>query len=823
MIRVSATCLSDLGWPRVVGALASCCQTERAAAEFSAGSPFLDGAAAVRAMYEATAELRRLQDADAPLPLAGVTDIRPIVARCRRGGTASVDELIAVAACAEGLGRAFRYVRTHAATAPRLCALASELTDLGRLGQQLASTFDASGHIRDDASPELRDARRRLASIRQNIKERLDRYIQRADLAGMIQDDYYTEREERYVVPIVASFQSQVSGIIHGASQTGQTVFIEPEEFIPANNELKLMLSRVESETLRVLIERSRWVAEHADALAAGLEAATALDAVAARALFAARHGGAIVEVAEDGAMRLVEARNPLLLLDGVNVVPNDIVLDGDCAFVLVTGPNTGGKTVTLITVGLMILMAHAAIPLCADSTSRVVLFDTLFAIIGDAQDIHRDLSTFSGHLEALSRLLDQADRRTLVLLDELIVGTEPALGAALAIAVLEALASLGARGFVTTHYERLKLLAYEDARFANASVGLDRDSFAPTYRLAVGEPGASSPFEIAARLGFDAQILARARAISVGDAGLAEAIERLGAARARAEADAKDARAAAESARAEAARLAKQRELLAREAAREVAELRKEARAEIRAARELIRDQVRDVQDERDPAALEKKRKTVAEVEARLAEAEARDSEAAADSEAPPSPPRGAKPAASGPRDGGDFDTPPGPGARVWVRSLKRVGDVVETRGRDVLVAIGALKMTVEASRLGRVAGEAVEAAPAAKKPKSRGKSDDGGAIDASQLVPPPRTDAITLDLRGQRRDEVADQVERFLDHAWQADDEVVWIIHGHGTGALRDEVRAVVARTACVRGSRPGRANEGGDGVTLAWLSLD
>jgi DNA mismatch repair protein MutS2 len=825
MIRVSANCLSDLGWPRVLSALAACCHTERAEAEARALG-FLDGPDAVRVTFEAVAELRRLHDANAPLPLEGVTDIRRILDRCRRGGAASVEELVAVATCAQGLGRLHRYVRTHAPSAPRLATMASELADLGRLGSELASTFDASGHIRDDASPELRDARRRLASIRQSIKERLDRYIQRADIEGILQDDYYTEREERYVVPVIASFQSQVPGIIHGASQTGQTVFVEPEEFVGANNDVKLMLSRVESETLRVLIERSRWVGDEAAAFARGLDIATTLDLVSARALFAERHCAAIPEVASEGVLRLVNAQNPILLLDGVQVVANDIILETDCAFVLVTGPNTGGKTVTLITVGLMVLMAHAAIPLPADASSRVVLFEALHAIIGDAQDIHRDLSTFSGHLQALGSVLADADGRTLVLLDELIVGTEPERGAALAIAVLEALASRGARGFVTTHYERLKLLAYEDTRFANASVGMDAKSHSPTYRLAVGEPGASSPFEIAERLGFDGDILKRARAIAVGDAGLAEAIERLQAARAAADDEAAQARAAADAARAEGQRLARERERLHRESAAEVAALRREARAEVRAALELIREQVKDVREQRDAASLERKRKTVAEVEARLVEAQTRDDESLpAPAEPAPSVAGKTKAApASGPRDGGDLEEPPEPGARVWVRSLRRPGDVVEVRGRDALVAIGSLKMTVELTRLGRVSGEVTETTPRPAPSKSKARTSSGDdSRDASQLVPPPRTDAITLDLRGHRRDEVADQVERFLDHAWQADDEAVWIIHGHGTGAVRDEVRSVIARTACVRASRPGRGHEGGDGVTLAWLSLD
>ncbi|MGM0578267.1 MAG: endonuclease MutS2 [Myxococcota bacterium] len=804
MLDVTADCLRDLGWPRVRAALSECCATELARRRARA-LPFCEDPDHVRRTMDRVAELVAMRERDAEVPLDGLDDIRSVVDLCRRRGVADAESLTAVARTATHLGRLSRWLREHADEVPAVAEAATGLTDLTALGRELARTFDETGRVRDDASPELAAARRRLARHQQDIKARLDRWVHRAEVEELLQDEYYTVREDRYVVPVTASFQGQVPGIIHGTSNTGQTVYVEPEGFIAANNELKLAAAEADNEERRVLVERSNWVAEEAHELLEGLERATDLDLLHARAVFGERWDAHLPAVSDRGRMWLHRVRNPLLLFKDADVVPNDVELDEQHAFVLITGPNTGGKTVTLNTIGLTTLMAWVGLPIPAEADSRVVLFHGLHAIIGDPQDIQRDLSTFSGHIHALRALLEHADRHTLVLLDELIVGTEPERGAALAIAVLEALAERGVRGFVTTHYERLKTLAYDDARFANARVGIDPRTLRPTYVLAMGAPGASSPFEIAERLGFDGDILARARAISVGHEGLGEAVGRLESARERAERELDEARKARREAEQEAARLEGERERLRREADAEVKRMRREVLAEARSALEVIRHQVAEVQRSKDPRELERRRRQVLELEHRVAGEEAED-------EAPP-PPRPA-PSGSGPGDGGDFVDTPASGRDVWVRPLRRPGQVVEPRGDRLLVAVGGLRMTVEADQVGRLRAGSD---PPRSEPAVRVEA---VTPDADGRTPPPQMEFNSLDLRGLRRDEVPALLEPFLDRAFRAGEDAVWIIHGRGTGALREEVRERLALVPYVTTWRPGDRYEGGDGVTIAWL---
>ncbi len=826
MITVTPSCLRLLGWPRVLETVADACATEpgrEAAAELS----FLADHGAVVDELARVGEAMNLRRADASLPLDGVEDIRRIVARCQRGSVEGADELIAVARTARAIVTVRRHLKHHAPEAPQLAGSLARLEDVGLLASELEQTFDESGRIRDDASPELAEARRRAHGLHQAIKERLDCYLQRAELTDVLQDTFYTQREDRYVVPVIASFQSQVPGIIHGTSNSGQTVFIEPEPFIHANNEIKVAEAAVEREVYRVLQARSQWVAGEADALVMGLEALIDLDLVQARAMMALRLEANVPRVAATGRMELKRARNPLLVLNKVAVVPNDVALEPEHAFVVITGPNTGGKTVTLNTIGLMTLMTWAGLPIPADPDSQVVLFDSLHTIIGDAQDIDRNLSTFSGQLMALQEVLDEAHAGALVLIDEIIVGTEPSQGAALAIAVLEAMARRGARGFVTTHYERLKTLAFEDARFGNASVGIDPMTMQPTYELRMGEPGSSNPFEIAARLGLGDDILTRARQIAGGDEGVARALQSLQEARREAEEAWRDAERAQRDAETEARGYEMLKADLRRRADEEVARARQDALAEARKALETVRDKVRELRQLEDARALERKR---AELQAVASELETQ-----LRNEPPPVDPNSragkkAQQAAKGPRDGGDLPASAiERGAAVWVRTLGQPGEVVEMRDDKVIVAIGPLKTTVTLQQLGRVAGGASPSPSRPAPAPSPAPRQAAPTAEAERLgedaedVPPPQTPDITADIRGMRRDEVTDVVTPLLDRAFRDNREAVWIIHGHGTGALRDEVRDLVRRSSYVTRWRPGRRHEGGDGVTIAWLQRD
>ncbi|PKN56064.1 MAG: hypothetical protein CVU56_17950 [Deltaproteobacteria bacterium HGW-Deltaproteobacteria-14] len=809
MFNVTESCLRDLGWSRVVRALAERTTTDpgRAAAEALA---FFAEVEDIERCYDQVDALMDHLLAGGRIPLQGTSDVRSSLALAKRGGILDVEELLAVTDTARAAAHAKRSLLERA---PALAALGEAMPQLASLAHELAATFDKAGNIKDDASPELAAARRRLIGLHRQAKERLDAYLARADIQEVLQDEYYTQREDRYVVPVVASFQSQIPGIIHGTSNSGQTVFVEPSEFIEINNHVKVAESAVEIATRQVLRERTQWVAAEADDLEMALASLVTLDVLQARAQLGLDLDAHRPKVARDGVIRLQKARNPHLLLKGSQVVPNDVLVEAHHAFVVITGPNTGGKTVTLNTLGAFALMVRAGIPIPAGPDSALPVFDGVFALIGDAQDIERDLSTFSGHLLAIQRVLDVAHAGALVLLDEIIVGTEPTQGAALAIAVLEALADRGARGLVTTHYERLKTLAFEDPRFGNASVGIDAHTLAPNFVLTSGTPGSSSPFEIAARLGMNDGVLARARAIAGGDEGIAEAIRRLSEARQAAERAAHEATMAKQLAERRAAELEAERVALRQRSQAEMNRINKDIRDASRAFLDALREKTADIQRTNDPREIARQRQEVLEVLEQLPEV-------------PPEPgpshllkPKGAK----GPSDGGAL--PSGavvPGARVWIRPLDSAGEVVDVRGDKAMVAVGVFRTTVSLSELGKVVGDA----PAQESPKKtiavlrvEGVAQQIAEDDPS--VPVPQNSANTADIRGMRRDEVEELVMPLLDRAFRENLGTVWVIHGHGTGVLKDEVRRLIRESPYVSKWRPGVRHEGGDGVTIAWLA--
>ncbi len=853
---VSQETLERLGWPRILEAAAEGCASDLGRARVL-GLPLRDAAGA-RAELAAVAAILDLRARDAAPPLGPFEDVRPVADRCARGGVGDGEELAAVGHVARLASRVRRHLLHHAerggarvvggtlggtpgaepseepeadgAPSP-LSALAAALPDLDLLGAELEATFDEGGRIRDDASPQLTAARRRRDGLHRALKARLERMLKDPEILEVLQDDYYTLRDDRYVLPVVASRQSQLPGIIHGVSNTGQTVFLEPAILVDANNQIKVAEAAVEAARHAVLLERSAWVAEEAPAIRDAVDALARLDGLNARALFAERVDGHVPRVGRyGGEVRLLGARNPHLVLRGdVEVVPNDLTLEPEHAFLVVTGPNTGGKTVTLSTLGVCTLMAHAGLPVPARADSVIAPVRALFALVGDSQDITHDLSTFSGHLLSLQRVLAQVEEvepreGALVLLDEIVVGTEPVQGAALAIALLEALADRGARGLVTTHYERLKALPFEDPRFVNASVGVDPETLAPNFRLTQGRPGASTPFEVALRLGLDPALVQRAREVAGAHGGLSEALDRVAAA----ERAARQAQEAAERARAEAAeearRLAAAREELRRRADEEIRARAKEALGAIDEAMEQVRGQVRHLRGVRSADELESRRRALRSVKEKIEVVEREHRPKPQEGDGRPEGER--RPTAKGPRDGGDLSAKDlKPGLPVWVRTVGQPGEVTEIRGKgQAVVAVGALKLTLKARDLGRLEGGEP---PRPTPPRRRGRAVQAPArrerpvrCDDLPDVPPPRTEATTLDLRGARRDEVEDQLERALDRAFMAEQEVLWIIHGHGSGAIRDEARAVVRRSEYVRQWRPGRRHEGGDGATIVWL---
>jgi DNA mismatch repair protein MutS2 len=807
--------LAQLGWAQVLSDLAGRCRTGPGAGR-AARLDFLADAAAARARMAEISEARQLAAAGAGLPFGGIGELADPVARAEKGSPLEPAELVAVGRTARGCDRLRRHLVDRAQSAERLAARAVAIADLGHVFHPILDAFDDSGQLVDHASDTLGPLRKQTARARADLERRARDLVDDPRLAEALQDRFYTQRDERCVLPIKVESRSRVKGIVHGTSQSGQTVFVEPEALVELGNQLVLAQNAVADEERRILALLSSYVAEDAQALRDSLDVAAGLDVIAAAADQAGALDAAAPSLGEMDAIDLQRARHPLMELSGRACVPNDIRLPLGTALVI-SGPNAGGKTVALKTTGLAVLMARAGLHVSAAPESALPWIEQVASDIGDAQSLEKDLSTFSGHLLRVQHILAAAGPGTLVLFDELAVGTEPEQGAALAEAVLEALVARGASVIATTHYERLKILAAGEARFANASVGFDLDRMMPTFELHLGVPGSSGALSLARRLAVDADVVARAESL-LGDrrasveellAQLAHERDRLAEERRHAAA----ARAEAERATAVAERAterAVEREQKARQQSHDeaVAALR-DARRELDELKTTLRRRRREAVGTRSQGELAALGASVDAAAARIA------------AHAPPRPAPPAEPAPD--------PAALRPGVEVRVISLNASGVVVAAPdGGKVTVQIGPLKTTTSLADLRIVSkrearrtasGTQPKAAPAPAKASRRDHAMVAAPSEGRALV---RTPDATLDLRGERVDDGLASLDRFLDESMRESREVVFIIHGHGTGAMRSAVRDAVRLHPSIVEFRPGEPNEGGDGVTVAWLDV-
>lgn len=801
MPRVPDKTLRHLEWSRVLGRLAEHCRGP-VAADAAARLPFAADRRELDARLARTTEARRLLDAGRSVPLSGVPDVVPAARAGRRGGLLEPEQLIAVGHHLEAAARCRRYLADLEDEAPLLAELALGLADEPDLGRALLDAFDEHGELADSASGELGYLRTRVGTLHEQLKQRVHGLLGDPEYEGMLQDDYYTIREDRYVLPIRSGHKRHVEGIVHGWSASGQTVYIEPQPVVEANNKLLMAQAEVNREIRRVLTRLSRQVGEAARAIEGSQQALVAIDLAVAAGLLSKELEATPPALTHAPRLRLKAARHPLLLLAGVEVVPNDILIEPPHQVLVVTGPNTGGKTVALKTAGLCALMTLAGLHVpCAEGTT-LPAFPGVFTDIGDEQSLDESTSTFSGHIANVNAILGAMTPGSLVLLDELAVGTDPLQGAALAQAVLEGFASRESLVVVTTHYESLKALPFDDARFRNGAMGFEVDRGAPTYHLTLDVPGSSSALRTARRLGLAADIVDRAEALAgPQQKALQTVIEAL-------EREAAQARIEREGAEEE-------RRVLraARESAEEIeGKLRQRLRdglarerdAALEAARKL-RDQVQKAQRE-----LKGQRRDATWLADQKSKAERAIDEVVAAKEAE-------KQAAAGPA--------PAPqtlkaGQRVWVVSLGAEAELIgppDDRGRCEVRA-GILTVKVDAADLRPVS------AKQAKRNRDeiegrRPPSAATAAVDWDNA--PPQTPDNTCDLRGMRAHEALEKVERFLDAQFERDRSIAFIIHGHGTGALKREVRQWLRTSRYARDQRPGQRHEGGDGVTAVLLA--
>jgi DNA mismatch repair protein MutS2 len=795
-----ARTLDALDWPVVLAALSRHARTVLGR-DAALDLPLVDDLAGVRRCYGIVAEVTVLEEDGMRVPVGAVTDVREILRRATRGSVLEPDELRGAGQCLDALDRLKRFLEEHAERGPELDALGAPIRiDAGLLDDLLAS-FDATGQLSSARYPDLGDLRARITSLKARIQTVLDELIRAGGLGDALQDRYVTERAGRFVVPVKAGHNRRGLGIVHATSQSGETVFVEPAEVVERTNDLKQVegaLLRVER---RILTQLSTRLATQAEPIRAALGAAIQIDLACARAGLGRELDGVVPDVRTGGCMALTDARHPVLALRGIDVVANDLALGSGTSCLVLTGPNTGGKTVALKTLGLAALMVRAGIPVPAGEGSRVDLFEPVLADVGDLQSVEGDLSTFSGHVAVLKRMLIEARPGALILLDEIGVGTDPAQGAALARAMLEALVDTGARVGVTTHYAELKGLAASDHRFSVAAVQYVDGH--PTYRVEAGLAGESHGLEIARRLKLPDAVVRRAR--EVLDAGTRELGDLMSQLEdARGEADAR----AAELVALKASLLQKERALAHRLARLE--ERRKKLEDEVAAGFER---RLRTQEDElkaivtalqRNPdsrqagEALQRLRGVRDQLRSDLAPAEA----------APPP-------------ELGEVEV----GDSVFVRSLQKEGVVVAVFGRGRLsVRVGGLTMKVKTGDLspghgraqgGRPKARGNAAAPkvrVAPKPQRADTTDDMGGV---------RMDFNTLDLRGRRGEEVAALVEDHLDRMLLRDESVVYVLHGHGTGVVKRSVRTWLPSSPRVRRWRPANPDEGGDAFTVIELA--
>jgi len=740
----------------------------------------------VALLHDQTDEAARLLELHADATIGGARDIRAALARARRGGRLTPAELLDVA----GTLHATDLVRRRLARwpGPQLAGVREDLEPAPVLRERIERSIDPGGEILDGASAALKTARRRMRVAQERLRERLNAMLRSPDLAGAIGDAIVTQRAGRYVIPVRAEAKSRVPGIVHDQSASAATLFIEPLAVVELNNAWTEATLEAAEEEERVLEALSREVERQAEALSTSLAALARADLWLARARLAGDMNAVRPAVAED-AVELLSARHPLL---GAEAVPIDLRLGERFGYraLVITGPNTGGKTVALKTLGLLALMHQAGLRVPAVDGARLPVFARIMADIGDEQSIAQSLSTFSSHLRNVVRFLEAAGPQTLVLLDEIGAGTDPTEGSALAMAVLMILLERGAFVAATTHYAELKAFAETQPGVTNAAVEFDVATLRPTYHLSIGLPGASQAFAIAERLGLAPEVLALARErISSTHASLEETL----AAIRRAEADRAEALATASEER-HAARAERERaEVGTDRARREAARILAEAR---RAADSLLEAAEREVAEAR-RAARSSGSAALADLGARTARRRARIAATPAPAELAADVP--------GPEPG------PQPRIGLWGRSrtLGRSGRIAAISGRT-----GRVTLDADGARL-VVPGDDVEVVdePGAAPPERDPAAEELVRRAAAEL--PPR-----LDLRGERVEAALERLAAHLDQALLAGADRVVIIHGAGTGALRRAIREYLADHPQVRTQRRGRREEGGDGATVGEL---
>ena len=780
--------LASLEFPRVRQLIADYCHCETGRKLAMDISPSTDISWIQERLAE-TAEARLLLNAEPDLSTFGITDISEIVRHAELGrvlDTSTLAEIRQNITVIRGLKAA---TGKSPADTPLLAAISERFGSFSPLEKAIDRVVTPDGELQPNASPELADIRNRIRSRRGELTDRLQGIINAETSRRFIQEPIITERAGRLALAVKAEYKNEIKGIVHDVSNSGSTVFLEPFAAMDLGNELKELDIAEAREIERILAEISGRVAQHSHSLIESIRAAAGLDLILAKARYARRVRGIepdLQSLSTDNppVVKLVDARHPLL---GDSAVPLSIEMGSDFRLLVITGPNTGGKTVALKTLGLLSLMAQSGLPVPAGAGSRLPVFSGIFADIGDEQSVQASLSTFSGHISNIARILNAAASDSMVLLDELGGSTDPQEGSALARAILVHLAATGNIGAVTTHFSDLKVFAHITPGLRNASFDFDPDTLKPTYRITMGLPGGSNAIATAARYGLKSKIIETARGfLSDGQIQLEELLRELTAEKQRLETARLNL--AGELATAESRRVALDKELtrLRQEKKAIIEEARDAVVAEVALLEKELRRARASLDREKSLTSLEQARRSSNDIRSRLRQGVLAPAETPED--------------ATGPED-----RAPAPGDRVWLPDAGVEGEVIsfnDKTGQAEILA-GSVKFRLGASGFTRLQGNPRRATPTGIRFQSSGRS-----------VP------MELDLRGKRMDEAEALLDAYLNDAAAANLSEIRVIHGHGTGALRNLVRETCSRHPLVAACVAAPPNLGGDGAAVIRL---
>lgn len=781
--------LKKLEFHKIKEMLEALCQTPLGIPHVRDLEPSSDMEEILRAQAETTEAVhaRRLNP---DLTLAGISDLAPFLRRAAIGGILEPHELLLIKDTLAATAKIKQGILQINMELPHLRSRTAALEECRQLRERIDFCILPEGEIADAASGELAKLRRRIRGLEAKARSQLEEILAKPDWLRFLQEPIYTMRGDRYVVPVKQEYRNQFPGIVHDQSASGATVFMEPLPLVKTMNELAATRSAAHQEELRVLEELTRLVAVYHDEIGKNLKLLGELDFIFAKGHLSEKMKGQAPQFSENGQLEVRGGRHPLLK---GKVVPLDLHLGKDFDCLIITGPNTGGKTVALKTVGLLALMAQSGLHVPAGDGTVFPCFMDVFADIGDEQSIEQSLSTFSGHMTNIIRILQKAGKGTLVILDELGAGTDPEQGASLGMAILECLMQKGALIIATTHYSELKVFAHSRPRAENASVEFDSLTLRPTYRLAIGVPGESNAFEIASRLGLPPEVVERARSfLRPEQRELSELIQHL-----------KEDQFAASTARIEAERLKaevqqlrnklKQEEERVREKEKQIlAKAAEEARELLRTARREAEQLIRSLREEQRRQTVQERLRSAHQARERLSELAGKIEEKIDKIEAQVSPPQG--------EPVGDVK----PGDLVAVPRFNQQGYVLDSpdSSGNVMVQIGALKLKLPLAELRRGRQEIKQETHSLR---------NSGTIEQSAAVPPE------FDFRGQRVEEALVNIDKYLDAAYLAGIQKVTLIHGKGTGVLRDVVQKYLAKHPFVASFRLGTYQEGGTGVTI------